>query len=102
MTNETLRQLLANKTIIDFQTDDQDFEHGLRLVLCDVETGEMGALAVEPCQLVLPDEIVLDYSYEEITDRLAPSPDHFYQLDTLGRDDKSNVPFLQGEQGGLF
>lgn len=102
MTNTTLKQLLANKTIVDFQTDDQDFEHGLRLVLRDMETSELGVLAVEPCQLVLPDEIVLDYSYQEITDRLAPSPEHFYQLDTLGRDNKSNVPFLQGEQSGLF
>lgn len=102
MTNETLKQLLANKTITDLQTEDRDFEHGLRLVLRDAETGEMGVLTVGPCQLVLPDEVVLDYSYQEITDRLAPSPEHFYQFDTLGRDDKRSVPFLEGKQSGLF
>jgi hypothetical protein len=103
MTNSTLKQLLANKTILDFQSDDQDFEHSLRLVLVDRETGEMGVLAVEPCELVLPNEVVLDYSYEVIDDsRFAPSPEHFYQLDTLGRDDKSNVPFLSNKQAGLF
>jgi hypothetical protein len=106
MTNATLKQLLANKTIIDFQTDDQDFEHGLRLVLMDQDTGELGLLAVEPAMLMefsKDDEAVLWYSYEELHEpRDLPSPEHFYQLDTLGRDDKSNVPFLQGEQAGLF
>lgn len=104
MTNETLKELLKDKQILDFETGDQDFAHGLRLVLRDVETGELGVLTVEPCQLVLPDEVVLDYDYREITDRLAPSPEHFYQIDTLGRpnDARSNVPFLRSEQGGLF
>lgn len=102
MTNDILKQLLANKTIIDFETGDQDFEHGLRLMLQDIETSELGVLAVEPRVFVLPDEVLLDYSYQEITDRLAPSPEHFYEIDTLGRDDEGNVPFLNNEQGGLF
>jgi hypothetical protein len=103
MTNETLKQLLHNKTILDFQTDDQDFAHGLRLVLQDRETGELGLLAVEPKILEFDDEAVLWYSYEELHEpRDLPSPEHFYQLDTLGRDDKSNVPFLGNEQSGLF
>lgn len=102
MDTDTLKQLIYSKTIIDFETGDQDFEHGLRLVLRDGETGELGILAVEARQLVLPDEVVLDYSYQEITDRLAPSPEHLYDIDTLGRDDRSNVPFLKAEQAGLF
>jgi hypothetical protein len=103
MTNSTLKQLLANKTILDFQTDDQDFAHGLRVVLIDRETGELGLLAVEPKILEFDDEAVLWYSYEELHEpRDLSSPEHFYQLDTLGRDDKSGVPFLQGEQSRLF
>jgi hypothetical protein len=103
MTNEDLKQLLANKTILDFQTDDQDFQHGLRLVLVDKETGEMGVLAVEPVTLAFEDKPVLWYSYEEFDEgRFAPSPEHWYSIDTLGRDDKSNVPFLSNEQAGLF
>lgn len=103
MDSDTIKQLIANKTIIDFETGDQDFEHGLRLVLLDKETDELGVLAVEPCTLVLPDEVTLDYSYETISEgRFAPSPEHWYEIDTLGRDDKSNVPFLGNKQAGLF
>lgn len=104
MTNETLKELLQNKQILDFETGDQDFAHGLRLVLCDMETGEMGVLAVEPQILEFDDAAVLWYSYQEITDRLAPSPEHFYSIATrVGPDyDSSNVPFLTGKQAGLF
>lgn len=66
MNTDELKQLIQDKQIIDFDTDSQDFEHGLRLVLRDTETGEMGLLAVESRAMVLPDEVVLDYSYQVV------------------------------------
>lgn len=66
MNTEDLKTLLKSKQIVDFDSTEQDFGHGLRLVLRDLETGEMGLLAVEPTALILPDEIALDYSYQTI------------------------------------
>lgn len=78
MTNETLRELLRNKTIIDLETEDQDFQHGLRLMLRDSETGEVGILAIEPDFAVLPDEALLSYSYQVIQS-LGPA-EHLYDF----------------------
>lgn len=99
MTNETLKELLKNKQILDFQTDDQDFAHGLRLVLRDMETSELGVLAVEPQILEFDDVAVLWYSYQEITDRFAPSPPDECLIFDLKTNiapayEKGEVPFL--------
>lgn len=69
MNTADLKALLRDRVIIDFDSAEQDFEHGLRLTLQDVETGELGILAIEPCPLALPDEVVLNYSYQVIQDR---------------------------------
>ena len=66
MNTEDFKALLKYKQVLDFDSTDQDFEHGLRLVLRDLKTGELGLLAVEPTALILPDEIALDYSYQVI------------------------------------
>lgn len=95
MTIDDLKQLLANKTILDFETGDQDFEHGLRIVLQDTETGALGLLAIEPQQLALPDECVLAYSYQELDAGLGV-PEHLYDIQTkIGPDfEKGEIPFL--------
>lgn len=86
MDSDTLKQLIRNKQIIDFETSDQDFDHGLRLVLRDFETGEMGILAVEPVQVALPDERVLDYSYQAISEEVGPVFEECLILDTGSKD----------------
>lgn len=98
MDSDSLKRLIKNKAIIDFQTEDQDFDHGLRLVLRDFETGEMGILAVEPVQVALPDEWVLDYSYQAISEEVGPPFEETLILDLktkIGPDyDRGEVPFL--------
>lgn len=98
MDNDTLKQLIRNKQIIDFETSVQDFDHGLRLVLRDFETGEMGILAVEPVQVALPDEWVLDYSYQAISEELGPPLEECLITDLktkVGPDyERGEVPFL--------
>ena len=98
MTTEDLQQLIQNKTIIDFETGEQDFAHGLRLVLRDLETGQMGLLAIEPRQLVLPDEVILDYSYQDLSAELGPPPEECLIADLktkTGPDfEPGEVPFL--------
>lgn len=64
MTNAALKQLLSHNELIDLQRSDQDFAHELRLMLRDKETGELGLLTVRPDALVLPNELMLDYTYE--------------------------------------
>lgn len=92
MTTDQIKELIRDKQIIDFQTDDQDFAHGLRLVLRDIETGEMGLLAVEPCELTMPDEIVLDYSYQVLS---KPDTPHFDECDY----NFTPEPPVEGQQG---
>jgi hypothetical protein len=89
MTTEQVQALIAGKVIMDFETGDQDFAHGLRLVLQDTETGEMGVLAVEPSGELL------EYSYQVI-DAPVASPEHLYNIATrTGPDfDKHEIPFL--------
>lgn len=98
MNSDTLKQLIKNKAIIDFETSDQDFDHGLRLVLRDFETGEMGILAVEPVQVALPDERMLDYSYQAISEEVGPVFEECTIVDLktkTGPDyDRGEVPFL--------
>lgn len=98
MNIQDLKQLLSGKQIIDLQTEDQDFEHGLRLVLRDIESGDLGLLAIEPMQLVLPDEIVLDYSYQDLSLELGPPPPECVIVDlktnVAPAYEKGEVPFL--------
>lgn len=98
MDSDTLKQLIRNKQIIDFETSDQDFDHGLRLVLRDFETGEMGILAVEPVQVALPEEAVLDYSYQAISKEVGPVFEECLILDLKTRTEpdyeRGEVPFL--------
>lgn len=99
MSSDELKQLIKHKTIIDFETGDQDFEHGLRLVLQDMETGEMGLLAVEPRELVLPDETVLAYSYQVLDSPFGTPPE-----ECLIADPKTNIApaYEKGEVPFLF
>lgn len=99
MTNDDLKQLIANKTILDFETGDQDFDHGLRLVLRDNQTGAIGLLAIEPL-LMYPDEseCVLKYSYQDMEAELGPPPEECLILNLktkVGPDfEKGEIPFL--------
>lgn len=69
MNTEQLRELLSTRTLIDFEKSEQDYAHSLRLMLRDPQSGEVGVLEVKPENLILPDEVVLSYSYEEIDAR---------------------------------
>lgn len=105
MNVEDLRLLLTGNKTIEFANVDQDPAHGLRLLIIDNETHEVGLLAIEPRVLVLPDEVVLDYSYQTVE---SPPMGHFDECDyhiatRVGSDyDRSDVPFLRREQSGLF
>lgn len=103
MNTEALKSILSGNKIIEFIDDDQDLAHGLRLLIIDNETHEVGELAIEPRVLVLPDEAILDYSYQAINYD-AGRPEHGYDVLTrIGPDyDASNVPFLKDGQSGLF
>lgn len=98
MDSDTLKQLIKNKAIVDFETEDQDFDHGLRLVLRDFETGEIGVLAVEVCHVALPEEKVLDYSYHAISEEIGPVFEECLILDLKTRlnpdYERGEVPFL--------
>lgn len=98
MNSDTLKQLICDKQIIDFETGDQDFEHGLRLMFRDVETGALGLLCVEPRVLILPDEVVLDYSWQDISTELGPPPEECLIADLKTNIapayEKGEVPFL--------
>jgi hypothetical protein len=92
MNTEQLKQIIRGKQVVDFETGDQDFEHGLRLVLRDVDSGELGLLAVEPRTLVLPDESVLEYSYQVLADE-RPEPEHSYDIKTPVGREANSLPF---------
>lgn len=98
MNTDELKLLIKDKAIIDFDASDQDFAYGLRLVLRDMETGEMGLLAVEPRELVLPDEIVLAYSYQVLDSPFGAPPEECLIADLktkVGPDyERGEVPFL--------
>lgn len=106
MNTDELKLLIKDKAIIDFDTSDQDFAHSLRLVLRDMETGQMGLLAVEPGTMILPDEVVLDYSYQVLQSPFGIPPEECLIADLrtrVGPDyDPSDVPFLKTGQRGLF
>ncbi len=74
MSTDELKRLLQSKTIIDFADEDQDFAHGLRLVLQDTETGEVGLLAVEPWGDPFENRVQLDYSYQQLETPFGTPP----------------------------
>lgn len=97
MTTTELKALLDGKSL-ELIDDDQDAAHGLRLLVADAETGEVGLLAVGPRVLVLPDEIVLDYSYEILQSLFGAPPEECLILDLKTNIhpayEKGEVPFL--------
>lgn len=105
MNTKDLKLILSGNKAIEFIDNDQDPSHGLRLLIIDNETNEVGELAIEVAELALEPEHILDYSYQRISE--PPMP-HFDECDyhiatRVGPDyDASNVPFLNGRQSGLF
>jgi hypothetical protein len=99
MTTDHLKQLLKSKTIIDFANEDQDFDHGLRLVLRDTETGELGLLAVEPWGDPFEGETKLDYSYQQLETLFGTPPVECLILDLKTR---TEPDFAAGTTPTLF
>lgn len=66
MNTTQLRELLSTRQVVDFEKSDQDYNHSLRLMLRNEQSGELGILEITPDALVLPDELMLNYSYEEV------------------------------------
>lgn len=85
MNTDQLKQLLRNKTIIDFDGEDQDFQHGLRLVLRDEATGDLGLLAVEPWGDPFEGLNKLSYSYQELESPFGTPPAECLILDLKTR-----------------
>lgn len=81
MNTDELKRLLRSKTIIDFDSEDQDFDHGLRLVLRDETTGEMGLLAVEPWGDPFEGQNKLSYSYQQLESPFGTPPAECLILD---------------------
>lgn len=65
MSNESLRELLRTRKVIDIERTDQDFDHSFRLMLQD-ESGKLGLLEILPVEFVLQDEVLLDYKYTKV------------------------------------
>lgn len=94
MSTDDLKQLLEAKT---FRAEFEISNTGLRVFLQD-EDGNCGLLAVEPRQYVLPDETLLDYSWQDISAELGPPPEECLIADLktrVGPDfEPGEVPFL--------
>lgn len=75
ITDTELKSLIHDKQLVDFESGNQDFRHGLRLILRDVETGELGLLAVEPFSRPDEEGELLAYSYQSIESELRPYPE---------------------------
>lgn len=65
MSNDKFRELLRTRKIIDIERTDQDFDHSLRLMLCDEQSGELGLLEILPVGAI-QDEPLLDYKYTKV------------------------------------
>lgn len=63
MNNDEIKSLIADKTILDLECSDQDFQHSLRLMLRDRKTGELGILEVRPDGDPFENDVLLVYSY---------------------------------------
>lgn len=99
MSGDEIKDFIKGKQIVDFVTEEQDFRHGLKLVLRDTETGELGLLAVEPDFVVLPEESLLFYSYQLINQHLPEPPIECLILDLKTR---LEPDFEKGETPSLF
>lgn len=105
MNTTDLKALLSGNKTVEFIDGDQDSAYGLRLLVIDNETNEVGELAIEVAELAVEPEHILDYSYQRISE---PPITHFDECDyhiatRVGPDyDRSNVPFLKDGQTGLF
>lgn len=97
MTTPELKTLLDGKSL-ELVNDDQDAAHGLRLLVTDADTGEVGLLAIEPRTMVLPDEVVLDYSYQVLQSPFGTPPEECLIADFRTKIepdyDRGTVPFL--------
>lgn len=91
MNTEELKLLLTNKSL-ELINDDQDAAHGLRLLVTDAETGEVGLLAIEPCELVLPDEVVLSYLYQMLQSPFSTPPEECLIADLQTRVERDFPP----------
>lgn len=98
MNTDDLKALISDKQVIDFETCEQDFEHELRLTLHDMESGEVGVLAVTARELALPEEIALDYSYQAAASPFRAPYDECLIADLQTRTgpdyERGEVPFL--------
>lgn len=98
MNTDDLKALIRDKQVIDFETSEQDFEHELRLTLRDMESGELGVLAVIARELALPEETVLDYSYRAVVSPFGPPPEECLINDLRTRTgpdyERGEIPFL--------
>lgn len=97
MKTEQIKELIDGKSL-ELVNDDQDAAHGLRLLVTDIGTGEVGLLAIEPRAMVLPDEVVLDYSYQVLQSPFGPPPEECLITDLKTNIapayEKGEVPFL--------
>lgn len=94
MTTNDLNQLLTSKT---FRAEFEISDHGLRIFLQDKD-GNCALLAIEPRQYVLPDETLLDYSWQDVSTELGPPPEECLIMDLKTNTEpdfpKGSVPFL--------
>lgn len=96
MNTDNLNQLLQSKSWrAEFIACD---DNKLRIFLQDLDSGDCGLLAIEPSVLVLPDEAVLDYSYQDMSAELGLPPEECLIADlktNVAPDfEKGSVPFL--------
>lgn len=99
MNNDEIKSLIATKAILDLECSDQDFEHGLRLMFRDLETGELGVLAVNPFGDPFEEECRLSYSYTPTETAFGTPP-----LECFIDDLKTRLEpdFEKGETPSLF
>ena len=99
MTTTDLHAILDGPKHIEWLRDEQDPSAGLRLLITDPATNSVGILAIEPMALVLPYEVVLDYSWHELSTELGRPP-----AECLIDDLKTNVDpaYLPGDVPFLF
>lgn len=103
MSNDWVRQLLESKRghrlLVEFQTDDQDFDHSLRQVITDLDTGQVGLFVIEPLGNPFENECQLDYSWQELESPFGTPPEECLILDL-----KTNLApeFEVGETPSMF
>lgn len=96
MTTDDLKQLLESKT---FRAEFTVSDYGLRIFLQDLDSGQVGELAVEARQYILPDETLLDYSYQDMSAEPGLPPEECLITDLKT---KVGPDFDKGEMPPLF